>query len=202
MKRNETLLISAIIGIAVIISLLLPLIEVPVDEYYLEIHESWFEKEVHVNYPVTVEKEWNYSDVFYGFTDNRPYIYWVVPIAQNRDIDYHVDTIDGSERMVFSQEEFSKFKQGKSSDRLIERYSDTTETLSFVSNTSNVYVFVCVLGSDFENGDEFNLNVSWLFSALEEEITSYRTEIEYQIRINQRTVSKKVSIAQILFRNY
>ncbi len=202
MKNHKILLISAIIGMAVIISSLLPLIEVPVDEYYLEIHEVWFEKEVHVNYPVTGENDWNCSAISYDLLDGRFYIYWVVPVAQNRDIDFHIESNENPERMVFSEDEFVKFQQGKPSEKIIEKDRATRGTLSFVCNSSAEYVFVCIFSSELESKDELSIKASWLFSTLEEEITNYRTEIEYLVEIRIRSVPKKVTIAQKLFGNY
>ena len=202
MKKREIIIILAIIGTLGVIATSLPIIEVSVNEYYLEIHETWFGNEVHVNYPVTVEKEWNSSVISYDLVDDRFYIYWIVPIAQNRDIDYHVETIDDSTLMVFSEDEFSNFQKGKASNKLYERDEASRGTLSFVSNSSKVYVFVCVIGSEIETKNEFSIKVSWLFSTLEEEITSYRTEIEYLVKIRLRSVPKKVTISQRLFGNY
>ncbi len=202
MKNHEKLLISAIIGIAVIISSLLPLIEVPVDEYYLEIHEVWFENEVHVNYPVTVENDWNCSAISYDLLDGRFFIYWVVPVAQTRDVDFHIESNENPESMVFSEDEFVKFQQGKPSEKIIEKDRATRGTLSFVCNSSGEYVFVCIFGSELESNDEFSVNLGWLISTHEEEITSYRTEIEYIVEISIRSVPKKVTIAQKLFGNY
>ena len=74
--------------------------------------------------------------------------------------------------------------------------------MSFVCNSSGEYVFVCIFGSELESNDEFSVNVGWLISTHEEEITSYRTEIEYIVEISIRSVPKKVTIAQKLFGNY
>ncbi|MBD3173335.1 hypothetical protein GF326_12795 [Candidatus Bathyarchaeota archaeon] len=182
MKKHEKLLISAFFGIAVIIVSSLPLIEVSVDDYYLEIREVWFESEIHVNYPVTVENDWNCSAISYDLIDDRFYIYWVVPVAQDRDVDFHIKSNENPERMVFSEDEFVKFQQGKSSDKIIEKDRATGGTLSFVSSSSGEYVFVCIFDSELKSSDEFSLNVSWLFSTLEKVITSYRTEIEYLVK--------------------
>jgi len=202
MKKNEIIIIFAIIGTFVVIATSLPLIEVSVAANYLEIQELSFENEVHINYPVTVEMEWNSSAISYDLLDDRFYIYWIVPIEQYRDIDFHIETTNNPERLVLLEDEFIKFQQGKPSEKIIEKDRDSRGTLSFISNTSGKYVFVCILGSDFEKGDEFSVNVSWLFSTLEKEITGYRTEIEYMIKIETRTISKKVSISQKLFGIY
>jgi len=202
MKKNEIIIIFAIIGTFVVIATSLPLIEVSVAANYLEIQELSFEKQVHINYPVTVEMEWNSSAISYDLLDDRFYIYWTVPIAQYRDIDFHIETINNPERLVLLEDEFIKFQQGKPSEKIIEKDRDSRGTLSFISNTSGKYVFVCILDSDFEKGDEFSVNVSWLSSTLENEITGYRTEIEYMVKIETRTISKKVSISQKLFGIY
>jgi len=202
MKKNEIIIIFAIIGTFVVIATSLPLIEVSVAANYLEIQELSFEKQVHINYPVTVEMEWNSSAISYDLLDDRFYIYWTVPIAQYRDIDFHIETTNNPERLVLLEDEFIKFQQGKPSEKIIEKDRDSRGTLSFISNTSGKYVFVCILDSDFENGDEFSVNVSWLSSTLEKEITGYRTEIEYMVKIETRTISKKVSISQKLFGIY
>ena len=202
MKNREIILILAIIGTLGIIAVTLPLIEVYVDEVYLEIKEIEFENEVHDEYPVTVEKDWNITAISYELSDDGYYFYWIVPIAQNRDVDFHIYTKDNSGRIVFSEDEFVKYQKGEACEKIIEKDEATKGTLSFVCNSSMEYVFVCVLNLDLEFIDEYSLRASWLFSTREEEITSYRTEIEYIVENKSRSIPKRVSIAQKLFGNY
>ena len=202
MKNREIILILAIIGTLGIIAVTLPLIEVYVDEVYLEIKEIEFENEVHDKYPVTVEKDWNCTAISYELLDDGYYIYWIVPIAQNRDVDFHIYTKDNSGRIVFSEDEFVKYQKGEAFEKIVEKDEATKGTLSFVCNSSAEYVFVCIFSSELESKDELSIKASWLFSTLEEEITNYRTEIEYLVEIRIRSVPKKVTIAQKLFGNY
>ncbi|TFH46769.1 MAG: hypothetical protein E4G94_01680 [ANME-2 cluster archaeon] len=202
MKNSEIIIILTIIGTVGIIALTLPLIEVYVNEYYLEIKEIELENEVHVNYPVTIENDWNCTAIFYELSGDVYYIYWIVPIAENRDVDFHIYSNDNSERMILSDDEFVKFQKGEACETIVDKDETTIGTLSFICNSSGEYVFVCIPNSDLESMDKYLIKASWLFSTREEEITSYRTEIEYKVEIKVRSIPKKVSITQNLFGDY
>ena len=149
-KSSKLVFILLIVGMGVFmfISISYPIIEVNITEINVDSKEQWAEFGRDVRYPVTVEKDWNHSIVSYEVIDDEYYIYWVVPIQEDREVDFHVNIPFASERYVFNETKFILFQWGIGIPSIVTKDKSDLGTLSFVCNSS---------GREFSNyKEDFN----------------------------------------------
>ena len=140
-RISKTVFILLIIGFGVFnfISISYPTIEVNITEINVDLTEQWFDVERDVRYPVTVENKWNHSEVYNDVISDECYIYWVIPVHEDREVDFLFIAPFENERYVFNETEFTVFRWGLGIDGIVEKYEYNEGASSFVCNSSGEY---------------------------------------------------------------
>lgn len=200
MIDRDLMLKSSIFFIIVVVVLFFPLLEVTVSEEYSEAKEMELETEIDVSYPVTVEEEWNRTNVSSGTRENGHYLYWTFRIPQQRRVDYYFRADETVRTRILTQAEFPRYQSGDQYLSVAESNEIRSGTLSFESTSAGEYVFICSYNPETWNASDtgFTLRVGWMLSTRDEITTCYRTETEYKVSIETREVAKKVTLAQRL----